>query len=239
MEWLYGITHQQYDNLWSRDHQWYEPPNYRRGGWSGVCKVTLPRPVGDITVYLKLQSSHTYRSWLTLFRKRPTALREYQNITALKHSGVPTLDVEFFAIENEKALLATRSLEGYQSLIDLDIDALSTRQRRRLIRAVARYIRRIHLLHYQHNCLYPKHIFVRAIGNDWSVRLIDLEKMRRTWRTSSAMYHDLNTLYRRSLALFNQHDRFAFMRAYLGRDWSLSIHCRLIKRLKDEATVSI
>jgi len=238
MELLYGLTHQQYENLWSRNHQWYEPPNYRRGGWSGVCKFVQSQPIGDVTLYLKLQSNHNYRSWHNLFRKRPTALREYLNINALKRSGLPTLDIEFFALEKEKALLATRSLEGYQSLAELEIGALNTRKRRKLIRAVARYIRRFHLLHFQHNCLYPKHIFVRPIGNDWSVRLIDLEKMRRTWRIKRAMYHDLNSLYRRSLSLFNQHDRFVFMRAYLGRDWSLSIHCRLIKKLKHKAALS-
>jgi len=232
MNMLLGVTGSQYEGLWSSTHNWYEPPNYRRGGWSGVCKINIERPDGELPVYLKLQSSHTYRSWRSLFRKRPTALREYQNIRGLAAAGIPTLDVEIFAIEGDKALLGTRALDDYQSLESLNLGVLTTHQRRRLIRAVARYIRRIHLLHYQHNCLYPKHIFVRPIGNTWSVKVIDLEKMKRTWSVKAAMYHDLSTLYRRSGHLFNQHDRFAFMRAYLGRDWSLSTHCKLFNKVK-------
>lgn len=232
MDMLLGVTSTQYQGLWESTHNWYEPPNYRRGGWSGVCKIDLARPMGKLPVYLKLQSSHTYRSWRSFFLKRPTVLREYQNIKGLEAAGIPTLDVEVFAVKGDNAILGTRALDDYQSLDELDLEALTTRQRRRLIRAIARYIRRIHLLHYQHNCLYPKHIFVRKIENTWSVKLIDLEKMRRTWSVKAAMYHDLSTLYRRSSYLFNQHDRFAFMRAYLGRNWSLAIHCKVFNRLK-------
>lgn len=220
---LQGLNSSQFDSLWAGKHDWYEEPNYRRGGWSGVCKMQLDGAEGPVEVYLKQQFRHSYRSFLNLFRKQPTALREYLNIQRLQAYGIPTVDVVLFGVEDDKAILATKALDDYQAVDQLDISGLSIHQRRALIRAVALCIKKLHQHRFQHNCLYPKHIFVRQNADGWSVKLIDLEKMKRRWRADSAMHHDLDTLYRRSLHLFNQHDRLCFLRTYFGSALSPSL----------------
>ena len=232
MEILRGLTSPQFDSMWMGNHNWCEAPNIRRGGWSGVRKVEIETPDGIIPIYLKQQFRHSYRSWTTLFRKQPTALREYRNIRRLEAIGVPTVEVLMFAVKGDTAVLGTRALEGYQALDQIDLKQLTLNQRRALVRAIARCVRKLHRYHYQHNCLYPKHIFVRQQGENWSVRLIDLEKMRRRWRRDAAMKHDLDTLCRRSLMLFEQRDRIVFMRAYLSDDSTRPmIQRRILRRL--------
>ena len=230
MEILQGLTSPEFDTLWMGDHNWCEAPNIRRGGWSGVRKVELETPDGVVPVYLKQQFRHSYRSWTNLFIKQPTALREYRNIRRLHRVDLPTVDVAIFAIKGDTAILGTRALEGYQSLDQLDLDSLTLLQRRELLRSVARCISKFHQHHYQHNCLYPKHIFVRQSDGKWSVKLIDLEKMKRRWRRGAAMKHDLDSLHRRSLMLFNQRDHITFLRAYLKEQKSSSTRQRRLLR---------
>ncbi len=218
MEILRGLTSPEFDSIWMGNHNWCESPNIRRGGWSGVRIVQIDTADGRVPIYLKQQFRHSYRSWKNLFRKQPTALREYRNIRRLEAIGVPTPEVLMFAVKGETAILGTRALDNYQALDQVDLEQLSLLQRRELVRSVARCISKLHRFHFQHNCLYPKHIFVRQQGDNWSVKLIDLEKMRRRWGRDAAMRHDLDTLYRRSITLFNRRDRIAFMRAYLGED---------------------
>ncbi|MCO2015712.1 InaA protein, partial [Pseudomonas aeruginosa] len=57
---------------------------------------------------------------------------------------------------------------------------------------------RMNLAHWQHGCLYPKHIFVRVEGEAIEVALIDLEKSRRRLTVNKASQHDLKQLKRRS-----------------------------------------
>lgn len=56
----------------------------------------------------------------------------------------------------------------------------------------------MNLAHWQHGCLYPKHIFVRVEGEAIEVALIDLEKSRRRLTVNKASQHDLKQLKRRS-----------------------------------------
>lgn len=230
MEIMQGLTSPEFDTIWMGQHNWYEEPNIRRGGWSGVRKVDIETLDGVTPVYLKQQLHHSYRSWTNLFIKQPTAVREYRNIRRLHKVGVPTLDVVIFAVKGDAAILGTRALEGYQALDEIDLNRLTLQQRRALIRSVARCISRLHQHHYQHNCLYPKHIFVRQFDDKWSIKLIDLEKMKRRWRRNEAMKHDLDTLYRRSLMLFNQRDCITFMRAYLSEQKASSSQQRRFLR---------
>jgi 2-polyprenyl-3-methyl-5-hydroxy-6-metoxy-1,4-benzoquinol methylase len=77
-----------------------------------------------------------------------------------------------------------------------------------------------------HNCLYPKHIFIREnvdcpdkVNNYQSadVCFIDLEKCKYRPLSPLAMFRDLESLARRS-AGWTQADRMRFLLAYLGID---------------------
>ena len=181
----------EFDDLWGVDAPWFEPPNHRRGGWSGVARLELATPDGATrAVFLKRQQNHWRRTLTKPFRGELTFEAELRNMLALQDAGVPSLQPVFFGrrkVEGGwRAILVTRELGGYRPLDDwleqwrIDGSGHARRLRRRVIAAAARLVARLHRHSLVHNALYPKHLFVRIDAGDVvDVRLIDLEKMRR------------------------------------------------------------
>ena len=60
-----------FNSWWQTQGEWVEEPNDRRGGQSGVQRITVQ---GQL-LYAKRQAGHTYRS-LKYPLGRPTVLRE-------------------------------------------------------------------------------------------------------------------------------------------------------------------
>ena len=59
--------------LTTREFDWFEEPNRRRGGWSGVTRIVLnpeAAPQDQRAVFLKIQQNHFYRAPSTCFLKR-------------------------------------------------------------------------------------------------------------------------------------------------------------------------
>jgi tRNA A-37 threonylcarbamoyl transferase component Bud32 len=210
-----------FDFFWQLDAPWFEPPNYCRGGWSGVSQISLRLDNEPIPVFIKRQDRHQTRYWKRGFQRIPTFEREYLGITQLQALGIPTLDPIFFARHKEKAILITKALTNYQSLDKLELQELSFLQKNALISVVAEILAKLHSHHLQHNCLYPKHIFVRPQGDSWEVRLIDLEKLRYKLFKRQAIYRDLSSLTR-----------------HLPDSWSLSHRMRFFKAYVNEAHLS-
>lgn len=212
-----------YEKIWDLSGDWVEPPNYRRGGWSGVCRMSFATPEGSSTnVYLKRQENHGHRTLLHPIRGEGTFVREFRNIRHLRKHQVPTLNpvcfAQCFRDGNLQAMLMTESLEGYRSMEDILYEgealAMPVPQRRRLLSAVALSVRKMHASGIQHRCLYPKHLMVKAQGADYEVALIDLEKSRRVFVPFLPGMRDLGTLNRHSGAL-SRSDRLFFLREYL------------------------
>lgn len=38
-----------YEKVWALDAEWFEEPNYGRGGWSGVSRIELKLPLGWVS----------------------------------------------------------------------------------------------------------------------------------------------------------------------------------------------
>lgn len=203
-----------FEALWSLQADWFEAPNMRRGGWSGVVRLELDNEGGREVVFIKRQENHISRSWCHPFTGVPTFYKEYKNFRRLLKHDIPTLEPVFFAMRKMRSVLVTRSLENYTPLETVDPRALSRHHRHRLLAAVAKVLRQLHDAHFQHNCLYPKHIFVRRDGEDWQVKLIDLEKLKWTPLRRQAMVRDLFTLHRHAGPLWTLRDRIHFLRAY-------------------------
>lgn len=210
-----------FEDIWALDADWFEAPNQRRGGWSGVSRLELNNPGGGLLpVFLKRQQNHTYRSLLHPLRGEQTFVREMRNIHRYLRQGVPALEPLYFAQRtvggDRQAIVITRELSGFVSLEELAAKGLPRgRARRHLLHAVAEVLRKLHLHRLQHNCLYPKHLYVRPGGDgDFDVRLIDLEKTK--WRPFRrlAMLRDLDTLNRRSRG-WSRTDRLRFLLYYL------------------------
>ena len=227
--------------LWGLAADWFEPPNERRGGWSGVARIQLKLPEGgEIGAFLKRQENHTCRTWRHPVRGEPTFAREYANIIRLRELGIPTLEPLYFgealADGKRRAVLLTRALDGYEAFGSGQFapDSAWMRapaNRHRLIRAVAGVVRCLHACGLQHNCLYPKHLLIREdAAGDLDVRLIDLEKLQRRFGFVMRAAHDLGALNRHSPG-WRASDRALFLLAYLGERRHSARARRLMRRL--------
>lgn len=216
-----------FEAIWSQDIGWFEEPNRRRGGWSGVSRLEVALSDADpIGIFIKRQQNHTTRTWRHPVRGITTFRREFENLQWLEAVGVPTLDVLYFAErmsgDDRKAILITRELAGYTSLEDhighwQQYGFPEKSVWRALIHKLAGIARRMHRHHIQQNCLMPKHVFITGLDGDLDIRLIDFEKAKRSLTTRGAMFRDLDTLNRHSPGLRTT-DRLRFLLAYCGRE---------------------
>lgn len=227
-----GITG--FDSLWNLEAGWFEEPNRRRNGWSGVSRLPLVLPDGQTTaVFLKRQENHNTFSWRHPFRGEPTFAREFRHLLRYRACLVPTLEPIFFATRilagASRAILVTRELAGF-----VPLNLWSEMPHPRAIRvacvqAVAALLQGMHRHGIQHNCLYPKHVFVRDMPDGRvEARVIDLEKSR--WRPFATLcaLRDLDTLNRYAEG-WRQTERLRFLESYLGTP-RLTAHAKWLWR---------
>ncbi len=193
-----------FDKIWDLETDWFEAPNYRRNGWSGVIKYPLLDGLGKTTwVFIKRQENHNHKTILHPFKGIPTFRREYHNIRQLNKKNISTLSALYYheriANAKDQSVLITLSLEGYQSFSDFcaDKDNDSIPQRSDIMALAGALIRKLHDAHYRHNCLYAKHLFVKKEANNIDVRLIDLEKLKWLPFYSQIRRNDLSRIIRR------------------------------------------
>jgi hypothetical protein len=215
-----------FDALWALQGEWFEPPNQRRGGWSGVTRVVLTDANGtERVLFLKRQEDHSRRSFRHPLVGEPTFTAEFRSLAKLNRANVPTLRPVFFGQRrvdgHRRAILATEELSRYRPLDDLIASwreqgwSRFRTQRRSVIDAAADTVRRLHRQRLVHNALHAKHLFVRLEPDGRAdVRLIDLEKMRRSGRRL-ALRRDLDSLNRRT-DCFSRTERLRFLMRYLG-----------------------
>ena len=218
-----------FDAIWKHEAAWFEEPNQRRGGWSGVarCELRLPEG-GSAPVFLKRQENHSTPTWRHPQRGEPTFMREFRRIMDCRRRAIPTLEPVYFGTRmhegNQQAILMTEELTGYISLEDRVQawlrDGMPPRSERLLvIDAVARLVRQVHAHRIRHGCLFPKHVFVR-INPDGSsdARVIDLEKSRRRPLRVMCAQRDLYSLSRESSTVWSRTDKLRFFERYLEID---------------------
>lgn len=219
---------QTFDAWWDRHIDWFEAPNARRGGWSGVGKLVLaPQSGPAMTLFVKKQHNHGRRTWRHPWAGEPTFRREFERLQSLAQAGIGAPKVLLYGESrvagDQRAILVTENLHG---LTDLEQAlpgwvTLPQADRRQRLRAVAQAIRRFHDHGWVHRALYPKHIFVTAervnpsvAPIDLAVALIDLEKTRQIvgrWRRA---HFDLSALHRHTEGLSDR-DRLYFFKQYV------------------------
>ncbi|WP_053148084.1 lipopolysaccharide kinase InaA family protein [Pseudomonas sp. P97.38] len=202
-----GIPRDSFDYFWSLQGEWVEEPNVRRGGESGVQRITSKD--GDL-LYAKRQTGHIYRSWLHPFG-RPTVLREQDALLALPRLNVRVPELVFCGAQPDpehkwRALLVTRALEGFEEIEHWYAGGGRERHGEavhdQLLQELAGNLARMHRGRWQHSCIYIKHVFVRVTGEGEAakpeVALLDLEKCRRRMTARQAASHDMKQLRRHS-----------------------------------------
>ncbi len=244
-EWRQILTDQglaDFNTLWRLELEPLDIPNTERGGWSTVSILT--RKVSDgieKRLIVKRQQKHTSFSFLHPFRGIPTFEKELYNILRYKQLGIPTIEPVYYSRRNStngpQAVLVTEYLDGYVSLNELvttwqEHGQPNRFERIRVIKAVASLLRKLHSKDLQHNCFYPKHLFIKKENDKIRVKLIDLEKTKRRPFGNGRKVRDLESLHRHSQG-WSSADRLRFIKEYcnIGRmDKNAKRLCRQIMR---------
>jgi len=232
-----------FDKLWAKKIDWFEEPNHKRGGWSGVGHVLLESGQDKLDVFIKKQKNHGRKTILHPKTGEPTFRREFKRLQFLEKHGVNAAKVIFYDEQHQnsdKAILITEALVDYKSLetvlLEESLDKkLSLSQRRRLIKNVATLLRDFHETGLQHRALYSKHVFVKSIEKNPEIALIDLEKARVNLFLLRRAYYDLSQL-NRNIQYVTKSERLYFLLQYFRTNqlnWRLKKLCKqLIKRSK-------
>ena len=212
--------------LWELELNWFEPPNFRRSGWSGAARHELKNPDGTpLGIFIKRQENHLRRT-PRYPGGCPTFRIEWQNLERLFRRGVPVTQPFYYGerlVEGRpQAILITYELKGFTPF-DEWLEShpegphrLSTRTA--VLPTVADAVRTFHDQGFRHNCLYPKHIMLHFRRTEEAAaseaRLIDLEKSRRVFSRLQARIRDLATLMRRC-PQWSPYERNLFLNYYL------------------------
>ena len=221
-----------FDQLWNLQAEWFEKPNRRRGGWSGVCRLELRGEGGQmVPVFLKRQENHRARTLRHPVKGIPTVRRELQNLLRFRAEGLPVPEIIYEADRTchgrVQGILLTRELTGYRSLNDFLDEWYSLELSEQLLEQLlfpplVRIIRTMHQRGFRYNCLYGKHIFVSvnpALSTFGSfspelkepqlyLSFIDLEKVRRSRRKRRNIVRDLSQLERHTNFSVSLWERF-------------------------------
>lgn len=228
-----------------REFDWFEEPNRRRGGWSGVTRIVLnpeAAPQDQQAVFLKIQQNHFYRAPSTCFLKRLSFAREFDALQALSPQIQCMPNLLLFAKwkhnGNQGSLIVTEALEGFEpfdqwlkkqkALVDSDqSDSIL-----KALQSIADATRELHHAGWAHFGLYPKHAFIRKNENgNYTTRLIDLEKARQPLRSTQSTIEDVSRFLRHSKQL-NDQEKIEYLRTYFQTDTFSVAQQRLIHKMR-------
>ena len=194
-------------------------------------RIELDSPEGQKVFYLKRY--HRPR-WLASLAAtlglvaNSKGRRELTNISHLQEAGLPTVVAAAVgeAGTRDGSFILLEELSGYQPLHEFLDDFLAEPRRPdvlpgkwELIRALAQYVRRLHAAGMDHRDLYLCHFFLRPEQPAQSLRLIDLQRIKksRCLRQQHGFVKDLAALnYSADHPKISRTDRLRFVLAYLG-----------------------
>lgn len=201
------------ESMTTREFDWFERPNKRLGGWSGVSRVYLNPEASAperIALFLKIQSNHCYRTIGNGLKKRLTFERELDAFEALQ--GFDALpELVLFAKWRQGSdigsIFMTKALDGFVELQDWIQQVQQTHpdqdaEIRKALKSVAETTRTMHQRGWAHFAYKPKHVFIgEAVEGKYPIRLIDFERARRPLRAKVYVTEDLSRFLRHSLYL--------------------------------------
>ncbi|OGP64071.1 MAG: hypothetical protein A2170_07085 [Deltaproteobacteria bacterium RBG_13_53_10] len=145
---------------------------------------------------------------------------------------MPTVERVFYGERREggklQAVLATIALDGYAELNPLFADSsLAEPVRQAILHRIADAVQRMHRHRLLHNSLSGKHVMVKLWEDDtFDLRILDLEKMKLSWRPLDTAVRDLEKFIRHSPTL-TPGEHAEFVRHY-ARHWSPAQRRKLV-----------
>lgn len=231
-----GLTN--IDELRTREFDWFETPNRRRGGWSGVSRIVLhpEANTGDKRpVFLKIQQNHFYLSWRNGFCKRLSYQREFHAIQSLKTRvdciPRPLLYAEWKEQGNRGSVIVIEALDGWTCFGDWLSRAPEEKQIESVLKEIARQLKALHAKRWAHFGLFQKHVFLRFHGETPEIKLIDFEKARKCLTRTRCLLEDVSRFLRHGKNLSREQQKL-FLQAYFETDCLGPKHHALIRRMR-------
>jgi hypothetical protein len=237
------------ESVAKREFDWFEAPNRRRGGWSGVTRIVLnpeAAPQDQQAVFLKIQQNHFYRAPSTFFSKQLTFKREFEVLQQLSTATASIPELALFATwqtgSDVGAILVTRALDDWYPLnnwlsgqkgLSAPNEATSTQA----LEAIAQGAREIHAAGWVHLCFSGKHLFVRPESDDRCQScVIDMEKARKHLSMAHRIRKDCSHFMRHTRGL-SEAQKIAFLKAYFQTDTFTKAQQRLIRKMGGAPTI--
>lgn len=231
------------ESVSQREFDWFEAPNKRRGGWSGVSRIVLnpEAPEGEQkAVFLKIQQNHYYRAPNTFLLKRLTFEREFAAMSTLAQVTDDIPEVILFAKweenGNQGCILITESLEDWLPLGPWLMGshtkpAPDPETFKKALEGIASTARAIHAEGWVHMCFSAKHLFLRQnASGDFDVRVVDLEKTRKRIGLGRRTYKDCSHFMRHTPKLSDKF-KIHFLKAYFQTEHFTAEHKALIAKM--------
>ena len=141
-----------------------------------LCGAARAVRIGDQTLSLsvKRQENHCFRSLLHPLRGQPTFLREWRTIHRMRAGGVPTFEPVYYGERKEdgryQAVLVTLVLDEFRELdqVFADRDKLSDVQRAKALQVIAQVLLRFHRSGLRHNALAGDDLMLLPIALEMS-----------------------------------------------------------------------
>lgn len=226
-----------------REFDWFEAPNRRRGGWSGVSKIVLNANAPEAeqkAVFLKIQQNHFYIAPNTYFRKRLTFEREFAAMQALQPHCEAIPQVVMFAKWEVKGdqgcVLITESLDEWNPLGPWLLGkhsepAPDQETLHRVLESIAHTAQQINQAGWIHMCFSAKHLFVKEQNGRFATRVVDLEKTRKRIGLSRRTVKDCSHFLRHTPKLTDQ-DKTHFLKAYFRTNHFTHKQKALIQKIR-------
>lgn len=188
-----------FEALWELPHEFVEPINQRRGGWSGVSELLLPQRDGTTgRWYLKRQEQQSRYSWRHPFGA-PTFRYEIDALRRGLQQHWPSVELQAFGLAcagyRQRALLLTREI-AWPTLASYESRPADLQAAHAALTAIGRALFALHASGWQHGALFPNHMFVDL--EQGRLQLIDFERARRRLFAADAACADLTQLLRRA-----------------------------------------
>ena len=235
--------------LTTRKFEWFEEPNLRFGGRSGVTRLCLnpEAPKAEqVMVFLKIQHNHCYRTIQNGMLKRQTFEREMDAFEGLKDTGLLP-ELLLFAKWNKDgdvgSVVITRALDGFVEIKDFISQIRRTlsepdAQIRKVLASVADASRVMHEANWLHCSYKPKHVFIGAEKDGkFPIRLIDFERARHPFRTKYYVTEDLSRFLRKCGTFLTRDQKFQFLLDYFQTEAFSPKQLKLVDELEQQRSL--